>query len=140
MPNVPADRLKRYAAALLGAGGLVAVLTPAYLIHALPGSAVYHRSPAIFVMQAIPYVLSAALWLPSRNPRAPKVAFGLSILLFAVACLLDLPQWIHPRSGGDMVGLGYILACLVLTTTILVVSLVAVVVSWWSARMVRRDA
>ena len=134
MPNVAASTLKRYAAALLGAGGLFAVLTPAYLIRALPGSAVYHRSPAVFVMQAIPYLLCAALWLPSSNPRAPKVALGLSILLFAVAGVLYLPQWVHPRSGGDMVGLGYILACLVLTTTVLVVSIVAVVVSWWSAR------
>jgi hypothetical protein len=127
-------RLKRYAAALLLASLSLAVLTPAYVVHALPSSAVYHRGLWIYAMQITPYAVCAALWLPSRNPSAPKIALRLSILLFVVACALYVPGFVRPRSGGDMVGLGYIIVCLVTTVGILAISLVAVVVIWWSAR------
>ena len=130
-------RLKRYAAALLLCSLTLAVLTPGYSMHALPGSAIYHRSAWIFAMQVFPYAVCAALWLPSRNPSAPKIALGLSILLLVVACVLYVPGFVHPRSGGDMVGLGYILVCLVTTVGVLAISLVAVVVTWWSARTKR---
>lgn len=132
--------MKRYAAALLGAGLLLAVLTPAYIIHAVPSSAIYHRSVWIFVMQVVPYAVGAALWLPSRNPSAPRIALGLSILLLIAACVLYVPRLVHPEAGGgDMVGLGYILVCLVTTAMVLAISLVAVIVTWWSARARRRD-
>ena len=126
--------LKRNTAILLGGSLALAVLTPLYISYAVPGSAVYHRNLFVFGMQATPYVVCAAIWLPWRDPRAPKVAFRLSLVLFAVACLLYLPSWVRPRTGGDMVVLGYLLICLVTTVAIVGFSVAAVIAFWWSGR------
>jgi len=102
-----------------------ALATPAYLIHVRPGSAVYHRNLFVFASQVIPYAVCAALWLPSRNASAPKIAFGLSTALFVAACLLYVPVFVHPEIvGGDM-SLGYILVCLVTTAAVVAISFVA---------------
>jgi hypothetical protein len=126
--------LKRYAATLLIAALALAVLTPAYLVHAVPETAVYYTNIWLVVMQVVPYAVCAAIWLPMRHPSAPKTALRLSMLLFLAAVLLYLPVWIHPRSGGDMAALGYILVCMVTTGTVLVISMLVLVVSWWSRR------
>ena len=127
--------LKRYAAALLLGAMALAVSTPAYLIHVRPASAIYHRNLFVFASQVIPYAVCAALWLPSRNASAPKIAFGLSTALFVVACLLYVPIFVHPEIvGGDMIGLGYILVCLVTTAAVVLVSIVAFIATWWSGR------
>lgn len=128
------SQLKRNAAALLVAAMALAVLTPLYISYAVPGSAVYHRNVMVFGLQAIPYLVCAAIWLPLRSAGAAKAAYWLSLALFVVACLLYLPSWVRPRSGGDMVGLGYILICLVTTGAIVVISLFVIVVSWSSRR------
>ena len=128
------DRLKRRAAIMLIVAQALALLTPAYIVMVEPSSAVYHWNAMVLLTQIIPYPVAAAIWLPSRNPRAPKIAFWLSAVLLASAFLWYGPMWLKPRSGGDMVGLGYILVCLVTTAAILGISLVAFVASWWLDR------
>jgi hypothetical protein len=125
----PATRpLKRHAAMLLIAAMALALFTPAYLIHVRPDSAIYHRNMFVFVSQVIPYAVCAVLWLPSRIPGAPKIAFGLSTALFIAACLLYVPVYVHPEIvGGDMVGLGYILVCLVTTSAVVAISIIAAI-------------
>ena len=120
------NELKRYAALLLLAAMTLAVLVPAYLILVRPNSAIYHRNLFVFASQVIPYAVCAAIWLPSGNPSAPKIAFGLSTALFVAACLLYVPVYVNPDLvGGDMVGLGYIAVCVVTTAAVLAISIVA---------------
>ena len=117
--------MKRYAAGLLVGAMVLALLTPWYIPIAVPGTRVYHRNGFVLVTQTLPYLLCAALWLPWKHPSTPKVAFRLSLLLFVAACLLYVPIFIDPRMvGGDMVGLGYILVCLVTTGAVLAISLI----------------
>jgi peptidoglycan/LPS O-acetylase OafA/YrhL len=123
------QRLKRYAKILLAGGLLMALLTPVYIVLRVPGNRVYYWNPAVFIMQAIPYGVCAALWLPSRNPSAPAIALTLSILLLISACVLYVPTWFNPHSGGDMVGLGILLVCIVSTLGVLTISLVAFVIT-----------
>ena len=127
--NYSVHQLKRYAALLLLGAMTLALMTPAYLIHVRPGSAVYHRNPFVFASQVIPYAVCAVLWLPAPTASAPKIAVGLSTALFVAACLLYVPVFMHPELvGGDMVGLGYILVCLVTTAAVVAISIIAVIV------------
>ena len=121
----PMTRLKRRAAVMLTGALALAVLTPAYIATALPDSATYHRNISVFAMQVVPYVVCAAIWLPSRDPSAPIIAWGLSVLLFAVACVLYVPNLVRPRSSGDMVGLWYLIVCGVTTLAVVVISVIA---------------
>jgi len=122
------NQLKRYAALLLLGAMTLALMTPAYLIHVRPSSAVYHRNPFVFASQVIPYAVCAVLWLPAHGASAPKIALGLSTALFVAACLLYVPVFLHPELvGGDMVGLGYILVCLVTTAAVVAISIIAVI-------------
>ena len=126
--NHSVNQLKRYAALLLLGAMTLALMTPAYLIHVRPGSAVYHRNPFVFASQVIPYAVCAVLWLPAHGASAPKIALGLSTALFVAACLLYVPVFLHPELvGGDMVGLGYILVCLVTTAAVVAISIIAVI-------------
>jgi len=115
-------------AALLIAAFAIAMLTPLYISYAIPSASVYHRNGMVFLTQTIPYAVFAAIWLPIRRPGAAKMAHRIALLLFVAACLIYLPSWVRPRSGGDMVGLGYILACLVTTGVVVVLSIVALTV------------
>lgn len=128
-------QLKRYAAALLLGGMTLALGVPAYLILVRPSSAVYHRNLVVVACQVLPYAVAAAIWLPARTPGAPRIALGVSTLLFVVACFLYVPVYVKPELvGGDMVGLGYILVCLATIAGILAISIVAFVVEWWTGR------
>ena len=131
--------LKRYAAAMLIASMALALITPAYIAYAIPGSGVYHRNLMVLVTQTLPYFVCAVLWLPSRHPSAPRIVFNLATLLFAAACVLYVPSLVHPRSGGDMVGLFYIIACLVTTLAVVVISLIAFVVLLFRRSRVSRS-
>ena len=69
---------------------------------------------------------------PVPQRQWPKIAFRLSTALFVAACLLYVPVFVHPEIvGGDMVGLGYILVCLVTTAAVVAISFVAFIVTWW---------
>lgn len=132
--NISVNQQKRHAAALLLGAMTLALMTPAYLIHVRPSSAVYHRNLFVVACQIIPYAVCAVLWLPARFAGASKIAFGLSAALFTAACLLYVPVFVHPAMvGGDMVGLGYILVCLVTTTAVLAISVIA-----WITVAIRR--
>jgi hypothetical protein len=132
-------QLKRYAAALLLGAMALAVGVPAYLILVRPSSAVYHRHLVVFACQVLPYAVAAGIWLPARTPAAPRIAFGLSTLLFVVACILYVPVYVKPSLvSGDMVGLAYIFVCLATIAGILAISLVAFGVEWWTGRTRRR--
>jgi hypothetical protein len=126
--------LKRRAAMLLTGALSLAVLSPAYIAYALPQSAIYHRNVMVFAMQVIPYAVCAAIWLPMRDPAAPTIAYRLSILLFVAACLMYVPSFVRPRSSGDMVGLGYIIVCVVTTVAIVAISLIALVATMFRRR------
>lgn len=106
----------------------IALLTPLYISYRIPSASVYHRSGFVLLMQTIPYAVCAAIWLPIRHPLAAKFAQRIALLLFAGACLIYLPSWVRPRSGGDMVGLGYILACAVTTAVVVLASIVALII------------
>ena len=126
--------VKARAAAWLVAALVLAVLTPLYVSWAAPSEAVYHRNGMVLLLQVIPYVVCAALWLPTGNPSAMKVFLRLSMVLFLVACALNVPWLVRPGPAGDMVGLGYILICIVMTTAIVAISGIAYAMLWWSGR------
>jgi cytochrome bd-type quinol oxidase subunit 2 len=126
------NRLKRYAAAMLACGVLLAVSTPAYLMSVAPSTRVYLGHPVLFLMQVLPYALCAALWLPSRERRADTMAFILSLALLLAACILYFPILIHPeRSGSDMIGLGFAIICIVTTLALLGIWLLGFVIARW---------
>ena len=91
---------------LLLAGLLLAVGTPVWLAYAL-GLEVYLLHPVILVLQAAPYLLAGALWLPRRTQPASSIGQWVAGALLAAALLLYVPMLtgLGPRLGGDMVAL-----------------------------------
>ena len=126
--------VKLRAATWLVVATALAVLTPLYVAWAAPMEAIYHRSGMVLLLQATPYAVCALLWLPASSPGAMKVFLRLSIVLFVAACALNAPWLLHPGPAGDMVGLGYILICIVMTTAIVAISIIAYAALWWSGR------
>lgn len=88
----------------------------------------------VLLLQAVPYVVCAALWVPATSAGGMKVFLRLSIVLFLAACALNVPWLVHPGPAGDMVGLGYILICIVMTTAVVAISIVAYGALWWLGR------
>jgi hypothetical protein len=116
-------------------GLLLAVGTPAMTALTQPGARFYLLQPVIYIWQPIPYALAAALWLPWRSERARKVGVVLARLLFIGAALFYVPALTGlVPTGGDMIGLGYILFAIVTTAAVLVATLVGFGVSWGLAR------
>jgi hypothetical protein len=115
---------------LLG-GLLLSVGTPAYLGLARPNVAFYLHQPFIFAIQSVPFLVAAALRLPWRSPRAGRIGQVLSPLLFIVVVLIYIPMltglW---PTGGDMVGLGFILIGIGITVLVLFGTLVAFGTLW----------
>jgi hypothetical protein len=116
---------------LLLSGLLLSVGTPLYIGLTRPDRAGYFLHPMIFGLQVFPYLLAAGLWLPWSSPRAGAVAQTLAGVLFLAAVLLYVPMitglW---STGGDMVGLGFLLIAIVTTSCLLVVTLVAFGLLW----------
>jgi hypothetical protein len=110
---------------------VLSVGTPLYIGLTRPDRAVYFLHPMIFALQAFPYLLAAGLWLPWSSPRAGAVAQKLAGVLFLAAVLLYVPMitglW---STGGDMVGLGFLLIAIATTSCLLVVTLVAFGLLW----------
>jgi len=123
--------LKRRAALMVLVAGVFAVLTPLYVSYAAPSESVYHRNATVLLMQALPYAVCALLWLPARSESAPRIFYRFALGMVAVAALTNGAWWINPGPRGDMVGLGYILVCLVLTGLVVVASIVAFVGMRW---------
>ena len=115
---------------LLG-GLLLSIGTPAYLGLTRPGVAFYLHQPFIFAIQSVPFLVAAGLWLPWRSPRAGRIGHVLAPLLLIVVGLIYTPMltglW---PTGGDMIGLGFILIAIGITLFILFGTLVAFGVLW----------
>lgn len=131
---------RRWAVALLGAGGVLALGTPIYLTYAAP----YRASlvhPVILVGQVVPYLVCAGIWLPWRAAAAATTAAILAALLFIAALLLYSPMlWSPEAQGGDMLGLAFILISMVTTAVVLAGSAVATLVLWQRRRRRRPRA
>ena len=119
---------------LLGSA-LLSIGTPAVVALTQPGARFYLLQPMIFAGQVFPNLLAAGLWLPWRSARTERVGLRLAVLLFAASVLLYIPilTGILP-TGGDMIGLGYILIALITTVSILAATLVGFGVSWMLAK------
>ena len=85
----------------------------------------------IFVVQAIPYLAAAALWLPWRSPDAARIAHTLARALFYAAAVFYAAMLtnIFPM-GGDMIGLGIILIALTTLALIVAATIVAFALLW----------
>jgi len=121
---------KRYAAAFLLGGLTLALATPLYLGYAESHLAPYLLQWELFLCQAVPYLVCAALWLPWRAPLAVQAAPVLGGLLLLAAAIVYLPMLLAPRLlGGDMVGLLFLLISVVTTAGLIVASVLAVIVT-----------
>ena len=113
-------------------GGLIsAVGTPIYVSYAEPSLAGYLLHPTIFLVQMLPYLLCAALWLPWRVPGAATTAVVLAALLLVAGLVVYTPMVLAPGAqGGDMIGLAFVAISIGMTTGLLVGSTVAWLVLW----------
>jgi hypothetical protein len=120
------DAARRPTLYFLVGGLLLSVGTPIYLAVSRPEAAGYLLQPAILVSQTLPYLLGAALWLPSRSPRVSRIGVVLAGVLSLSSCLLyvSILTGIIP-SGGDMLGFGFLMIDAVTTVTVIVLTLTA---------------
>jgi hypothetical protein len=116
---------RRLGAAALLAGGLaLALYVPAHLARAVPRMAGYLLHREIFLWQAAPYLLGAALWLPWRAPAAASAALAVAALLFVASAALYVPMLLRPDAlSGDMAGDAFVLVSVVACASVAVVSL-----------------
>ena len=115
---------------LLGATAL-AVGTPAVVGLTSSAARFYLLQSYIFVVQAFPYLIAAALWLPWRSPDAVRIAQTLARALFYAAAVFyaAMLTGIFPI-GGDMIGLGVILVALTTLALIVAATIVAFALLW----------
>jgi hypothetical protein len=120
------DAARRRTLYFLLGGLLLSVGTPVYLAVSRPGVAGYLLQPVILVSQVLPYLLGAALWLPPRSPRVSRIGMVLSGVLALSSCLLyvSILTGLIP-TGGDMIGLGFLIIDAVTTLTLIVLTLTA---------------
>jgi hypothetical protein len=120
---------RRYAVCCLLGGLALALVTPGYIAHAVPGLAGYLLHPALFVGQMVPYALCAALWLPWRTPGTAATALTLSLLLLLAAVVVYGPMlWAPGARGGDMIGLAFLGISAVTTVAVLLGSAVGLLI------------
>ena len=121
---------------LLSGGALIAVATPAYVAYAAPDLAGYLLHPAIFLIQLLPYMVCAGLWLPRRTPAAATTAVIMSASLLLAAVAMYGPMvWAPESRGGDMIALAFVAISLGTTVAVLAGSALAALVL-----RLRRDA
>jgi hypothetical protein len=126
---------KRKTLRFLVGSAVLSIGTPAVVSMMQPGARFYLLQPMIFAGQAIPSLVAAALWLPSRSARGSRVALVLSRLLFVASLLFYIPvvTGILP-TGGDMIGLGYFLVAAASLVLVVAVTAIAFSVSWLRER------
>jgi hypothetical protein len=128
------SRARRCAASLLTGALLLAVGTPAYVAYAESSMAGYLLHPSIFLLQALPYGVGAALWVPAWSWGSDMASVVLAALLLAVALVLYAPVlWAPGRWGGDMIGLAVIAISATTTGVVLIVSGLTAVGFWLRA-------
>jgi hypothetical protein len=113
---------------VLGAGLVLAVATPWY-VGISNGLETYLRHPAVFTMQAVPYLLAAAFWLPVRSPPLHTIGLVVAWVMLVTAALVYVPMltgWFP--MGGDMVALAFAVIDVVTICLVLLVTLVAHIV------------
>jgi len=95
------------------------------------GARFYLLQTWIFLIQAFPYLIAAALWLPWRSPDAVRIAQTLARALFYAAAVFyaTMLTGIFPI-GGDMIGLGVILVALTTLALIVSATIVAFAMLW----------
>jgi hypothetical protein len=121
----------RWAAGLLGVGLLLAVFTPARVVLSEPSMSGYLLHPSIFLLQALPYVIAAVLWVPAWRWGSGTASAVLSAILLAVAVALYVPViWRPSRWAGDMIGLAIVLVCGVKVASVVVVTAATALLSW----------
>lgn len=114
---------RRTLVALLTVAGLLAVGTPAYVAYTQPSMAPYLLHPSVFALQALPYVIAAALWLPAWRWGSGTAFVILAAILLVVALVLYVPVlWAPEQWGGDMIGLAILAISGVTTVAVLTVS------------------
>ncbi len=120
---------KRTAYFLVGSA-VLSIGTPAIVAATQPGAAFYLLQPVVFVGQAIPNIVAAALWLPGRSARAVKIGLVLAGVLFVASALfyISILTGILP-TGGDMIALGYLVFASVTVVAILTATGIAYIVS-----------
>lgn len=80
-------------------------------------------------MQASPYLICAALWLPRWASSARKGADYVSALMLLTAIAIYVPVLSASRSsGGDMIALAFVAMSLATAAVLLVGSVVAILV------------
>ena len=108
------------------AGLVFSVGTPVTLALTQPSVAGYLVQPVIFIGAILPYLLGAALWLPSRTPRVSRIGLILSGVLALCSCLLYSAILIGlVPTGGDMMGFGFLVIDAVTTLALIVITLTA---------------
>lgn len=96
---------RRLTLGFLLSGLLIAVGAPVHVAFAR-GLEVYLLHPAVLVLQAAPYLLAGALWLPFRAPDAVSIGRWTAGALSAATAALYVPMLVDSASiGGDMVAL-----------------------------------
>ncbi len=120
------DAARRQTVYFLIAGLIFSVGTPVSLALTQPGVAGYLIQPVIFIGAILPYLLGAALWLPSRTSRVNRIGLVLSGVLALCSCLLyaAILTGLIP-TGGDMMGFGFLIIDAVTTVTLIAVTLTA---------------
>jgi len=128
-------QVRRWPAGLLSAAFLLAVGTPAWVAYAQPSVAGYLLHAPVFLLQGVPYVVAAVLWVPAWTWGSDATSAVLSLLLLLVAVWLYVPVvWSPGRWGGDMIGLAFIAISGVTTAVVLVASGLMALVSWMRRR------
>jgi hypothetical protein len=126
---------RRWTAGLLTGALFLAVATPCYLAYSRPSLAVYLLHPAVFAVQALPYVVAAALWVPPWRWRSDKASLVLAAALVAMSVLLYAFVLAEPgRWGGDMVALGFVAMSGAMTGVVCVLTGSMAFASWLNRR------
>jgi hypothetical protein len=122
---------RRWVAGLLTGGFVLVVATPSYLSYSRPSVAGYLLHPSVYVLQALPYGLAAALWLPRWRWRGDATPTVLAALLFATSLALYGPVVLAPGQwGGDMIALAFLAMSGATTAVILILSGMTALIVW----------
>ncbi|HUF48588.1 MAG TPA: isoprenylcysteine carboxylmethyltransferase family protein [Vicinamibacterales bacterium] len=122
----------------LVAGLILAIGTPVQLAFAR-GLEGYLLQPAVLLGQAMPYLVAASLWLPTRARPLPAIGRWTAIALCAAAGVVYVPMlagWVPV--GGDMVAVAFVGIALGTTSVVVLTAVVAHVAVFVGRKRARR--
>ncbi|MEZ4588726.1 MAG: hypothetical protein R2909_20305 [Gemmatimonadales bacterium] len=118
--------IRRRTTLLLALGLALALGTPAYLALSRAELSGYLLHPAIFALQAAPFALAGAIWLPRRDPAALAMGQWVAVALMVASAALYLPVVADVLpTGGDMIAMAFVGLAALTTLVAVVASLVA---------------